>query len=57
MIDKRHASPQAWLRLRAAIGPGEARDIAEDIAAIAGGDVDLIEQALTETDWFSRLQA
>lgn len=52
----RHSSPQAWRRVRRAIGPGEADDLARDIASIAGGDPGLIEHALVAEDWDSRHQ-
>lgn len=55
--EKRHASPQAWRRVRGALGPGEASDIAQDIAAVAGGNPEAIMDALLNVDWDSRRQA
>lgn len=54
---KRQASPQAWRRLRAAIGPGEARDLAADIAEYVGADAAQIAYALVDLDWESKEQA
>lgn len=54
---KRQASPQAWRRLRAAIGPGEARDLAADIAEYTGADAAEIAFALVDLDWESKEQA
>jgi hypothetical protein len=48
---RRHASPQAWRRVRYAIGPGEVRDLAADIAMVAGGDPEKIAYALADLDW------
>lgn len=53
---KRHASPQAWRRVRGAIGGGEARDLAADIAAVIDRDdymslAEAIEFALTGEPW------
>lgn len=56
-LSKRHASPQAWRRLRAALGPSEAADIARDIAAATGADPAEVEYALVDFDWESRKQA
>lgn len=53
----RYASPQAWRRVRRAIGPGEARDLAEDIAAVLVAEgardvnADSILYALTGAPW------
>lgn len=55
--EKRYASSQAWNRVRDALGPGEARDIARDISDYAGGDAYLIELALLHVDWAARRQA
>lgn len=52
----RKASPQAWRRLREAIGQGEVDDLAYDIAQIAHCDPDLIAKALEEIDWSARKQ-
>ena len=52
----RHASAQAWRRLRKAIGPGEVRGIAKDLASVAGGDVAELEYALSALPWDQRNQ-
>ena len=60
---KRNATRHAWKRLSKAIGPGEGRDIAADIAAIIeveAGEIELvksIEFALTGFNWEARDQA
>ena len=53
---KRQASPQAWRRVRKAFGPGEAEDIAADLAAYTGADMAEILYALVDLDWESKEQ-
>ncbi len=57
---ERYASPQAWRRVRAAIGPGEALALATDIAAVVERDDclslrDAIEFALIGEPWDERV--
>lgn len=61
--ETRNASRHAWRRLSKAIGPGEDKDLAADIAAIIEaeeGDIpvaDSIRFALTGFNWDVREQA
>lgn len=43
-----HATPQAWRRIWAAVGPGEARDLAADIAQMSGADAEIVEWMLSQ---------
>lgn len=56
-ITHRHASPQAWKRLREAMGPGEAKDLAKDISQVTGADPEAIWAALVAEPWDERVQA
>ena len=59
----RNASPQAWRRLRKCLGPGEAKNLAADIAAIIEAELDTsstaasIEFALVGFNWDTKRQA
>ncbi len=48
----RHASPQAWRRLKKTMTDGELRDIALDLAAVTEQPIsDLLEYGLIRVDW------
>jgi hypothetical protein len=69
MIEYRHASPQAWRRLRKAVTAGELADIAKDITNLIVSDFkvpgaledlaeveDSIRYALTTLHWERKKQ-